>query len=160
MPYKRRTYTRSARPSAPHQTVINANIAAATAAFTTGLFTCVPANADQGVRTVSRLNVKLATDRIAEGVDGSNVIYGYTIQYVPSGSNAQTPTWSATGDLVAANQFIMASGIWAPYQRIQDIYTGARKLYDGDALVMTLTNLEQVDVASEIHGLVTYYLAQ
>ena len=82
--------------------------------------------------------------------------FGYTVQYVPHGSTAQTPSWT-TGALLDANQYVMASGIWNPAQRICDIFPLARKLYDGDSIVLTLTNLLAVATNSQyLSGLITY----
>ena len=72
------------------------------AAYQTGTFDLVPATNEQGARTVSHLKVRVLTD-FAGTADNSSVPYGYTIQYVPSGQNAQTPAWNATSELVAAN---------------------------------------------------------
>ena len=43
------------------------------------------------------------------------VPFGYTIQYVPSGNTVQVPDWSTTGELVSANQYVMACGVWNPF---------------------------------------------
>ena len=53
----------------------------------------------------------------------------------------------------------MASGIWNPAQRAADVYSLSRKLYDGDAIVLTITNLMANNIADQdIHMLVTYMI--
>ena len=88
--------------------------------------------------------------------DGYVIPFGYTVQYVPSGSTAQVPAWNASGALLAANQFVMATGIWNPFQRTLDISTLKRKLYNGDSIVLTVTNLESPVMDVRVHGVITY----
>ena len=47
--------------------------------------------------------------------DGYVIPFGYTVQYVPAGQTAQTPAWNVTGDLLSANQYVMATGVWNPF---------------------------------------------
>ena len=56
--------------------------------------------------------------------DNDGWAVGFDTQFNTSpGYAVQTPTWNVTGELVAANQYIMAAGIWNPDQRILDTST-------------------------------------
>ena len=50
----------------------------------------------------------------------------------------------------------MATGIWNPFQRTLDISTLKRKLYNGDSIVLTVTNLESPVMDVRVHGVITY----
>ena len=114
----KRSYRRSYRKTSSYsqqQTALSVNVPANTTAYSTDSFELVPTSTVQGKRTIAHLRVKLMTDTpVATDNDGWAVGFGYTIQYVPSGYAVQTPTWNVTGELVAANQYIMAAGIWNP----------------------------------------------
>ena len=89
--------------------------------------------------------------------DGYVIPFGYTVQYVILYLlDKSSPAWNASGALLAANQFVMATGIWNPFQRTLDISTLKRKLYNGDSIVLTVTNLESPVVDVRVHGVITY----
>ena len=117
----KRSYRRSYRKTSSYsqqQTALSVVVPDATEAYSTDSFELVPTSTVQGKRTIAHLRVKVMTDTPLnvnpEYADGYAVGFGYTIQYVPSGFAVQTPTWNVTGELVAANQYIMAAGIWNP----------------------------------------------
>ena len=64
--------------------MLNVSLSGSTPAYTTGIYDLVPASTEQGVRTVSHLRVKIATDVQTLDNDPHTIPFGYTIQYVPS----------------------------------------------------------------------------
>lgn len=163
MAYRRR-YSRSFRGKkdkySVERTVFNTSYSSGITAFQNQTSTVVAPTSLQGMRKVKHL----AIDIIADGdFDNSpnTFAFGYALYYVPAGTTVQQPNWNQTvGDLMPTNQFVISSGTFTTQNNPIRIRSRlSRNLNSGDAIFLTITNLDDIPSSSSpvsIHGFVSY----
>ena len=166
MAYRRR-YSRSFRGKkdrySVERTVFNTSFSGGTVAFQNQTSTVVAPTSLQGMRKVKHLAVDIIADDDETATGVGNIPFGYVLYYVPAGTTVQPPNWNQTsGDLMPTNQFVISSGTFTTQNNPIRIRSRlSRNLNSGDAIFLTITNLDAIGTTSSargcnIHGFVSY----